>query len=92
MKNQNTQYVENSIVGDYAQVNWLDPELSFLSDSQDVNDIKKYLGYVSNPRTGKGIALDFHSFFVGQEDGDYTQIWGMSGIIPYNNKEVVRLK
>lgn len=57
------------------------PELQFVVDSQDVDALAKDV-------MGAG---DYDSFFVGTSNGDYTEVWGMCGIIPYNSKLVTRL-
>jgi hypothetical protein len=51
-------------------------DLQFISDSQDVNDIKYMLGL-------KPELSEYDSFFVKVENGDYSEIYGMTGIIPY---------
>lgn len=58
--------------------------LIFLSDWQEVIEVKKYL----MPE----VRGEFDSFFVRVEDGEYTEIWGMMGIIPYNHKVVYKVK
>jgi len=60
----------------------LGPHLQFFSDSQDVQPIKEDIG---------ADAEGYDSFFVATKDGDYTEVWGMSGIIPYRSKLVTRL-
>jgi hypothetical protein len=57
-------------------------EAEFISDSQEVWQVRQYLGIR---------AAGYNSFFVIAKDGDYTAIWGMSGIIPYQSKLVARL-
>lgn len=59
----------------------LGAHLQFVSYSQDVTAIKEYLG---------PDAADYDSFFVAVGDGDYTEVWGMCGIIPYKSKLVSR--
>ena len=60
-----------------------DNSFNFVSDSQDVKPIKEYLGEIAN---------EFDSFFVKIEDGDYAEVWGIHGIIPYTNKTAYRIK
>lgn len=55
----------------------------FVSDSQEVNSIKEFLGRAANK---------YDSFFVIVGDGEYDAVWGMYGIIPYLYKEVKKLK
>ena len=62
-------------------------DLMFISDSQDVEDIKKYLGDVDIPD------WTFDSFFV-KVDGEnalYSEVYGMMGIVPFLNYEVWRI-
>lgn len=80
-------------IGDYAQVNWLDSKMVFVSNSQDVQAIKNDLGYQAKMPNGYTFHLkDIDAFFVEITDGDYGEIWGMSGIIPYNTREVIRVR
>lgn len=56
-------------------------EYQFISDSQDVDEYKNYIGGEE--------ANEYDSFFVKfTPDGDVVEIWGMSGIIGYLNKNV----
>lgn len=55
-------------------------EFQFISDSQEVEPIKDYVG---------GKAEEFDSFFVLIENGDYKEIWGMYGIVPMLYKPLV---
>jgi hypothetical protein len=57
-------------------------DLILASDSQDVQYVKEYLGE---------IAQDYDSFFLKVEDGDYAEVWGMEGIIPYLYKTVHKI-
>jgi hypothetical protein len=61
----------------------IDSSLIFVSDSQDVQDVKESV------RTSD--SAEFDAFFVGVKDGDYTEVWGMYGIVPYNYKNVYRV-
>jgi hypothetical protein len=55
----------------------------FVSDTQDVRDIKKHLG--KN-------AYGFNSFFVIVGDGDYDYVWGTwSSAAPYMDDEVIEI-
>lgn len=58
--------------------------LEFVSDSQDVEFIKEYIG-------GRKIK-EFDAFFVAQDDGDYSEIWGIYGIIPNLSKTAYKLR
>jgi hypothetical protein len=61
----------------------LGKHLQLVSDSQDVQAIREYLG---------NDAGNYDAFFVAIADGDYTEVWGMVGIVPYNSKLVSRLR
>ena len=69
-------------VGSMSAVAALPQELQFVSDSQDVAAVKEHLG----PE-----AQDYDAFFVAVADGDYTEVWGMCGCVPYLSKLVSRL-
>ena len=60
----------------------LGQHLQFVSDSQDVQAIREHLGESAG---------DYDAFFVSIHDGDYSEVWGMVGIVPYNSKLVSRL-
>lgn len=54
-------------------------DLVLLTDSQDTEELRKeYQGY--------------DSFFVTIEDGEYGEVWGFVGIVPYLSKLVSQLK
>jgi len=55
----------------------------FVSDSQEVESIKQNLGIENT---------SFDSFFVVTGEGEYTEVYGMNGIIPYLGKNVYKLK
>lgn len=59
------------------QIFELNKDLQFVSDSQDVDFIKQHCGSIAN---------EFDAFFVSIKDGDYTEIWGIHGIVPFNQK------
>lgn len=69
-------------VGSMSVVGALSPALQFVVDSQDVAPIKTDLGAVAD---------GYDAFFVGIENGDYTEVWGICGIIPYSSKLTTRL-
>lgn len=60
----------------------LGQHLQFVSDSQEVQAIREHLGENAG---------NYDAFFVAEENGDYTEMWGMVGIVPYNSKLVSRL-
>ena len=63
-------------------VSSLGQHLQLVSDSQDVQAIREHLGEDAG---------SYDAFFVAIADGDYTEVWGMVGIVPYNSKLVSRL-
>jgi hypothetical protein len=63
-------------------------EFDFVSDSQDVEAVKEYVG--DDPQ----IPLDkYNSFFIRLNDAgdDYEEVWGMVGIVPNMDKPVERV-
>ena len=60
----------------------LGQHLQFVSDSQDVQAIREHLGEDAG---------DYDAFFIDTRDGEYTEVWGMVGIVPYNSKLTSRL-
>ena len=60
----------------------LGQHLNFISDSQDVQAIREYLGEDAG---------NYDAFFVDVQNGDYVEVWGMVGIVPYLSKLVSRL-
>lgn len=56
------------------------PDLAFISDSQDVEPINEYL------------QEDYDSYFVLVGDGEYDEVYGMEGIVPYLSKRIWRVK
>ena len=69
-------------VGYMTAVAALPVDLQFVSDSQDVQAIREYLG----ERAG-----NYDAFFCRVVDGDYTEVWGICGIIPFLSKLTTRL-
>jgi hypothetical protein len=57
-------------------------DLSLVTDSQDVEAIKDYIG---------GKAEDFDSFYVKVKDGDYAEVYGFMGSVPYLHKKLHRI-
>lgn len=60
----------------------LGQHLQLVSDSQDVQAIREHLGEDAG---------SYDAFFVDVQDGEYVELWGMVGIVPYNSKLVSRL-
>ena len=57
--------------------------LTLVCDSQDTDAIREQLG---------DVASGYDSFFVGDtERGEYGEVWGMCGKVPYMSKLVTRL-
>jgi len=54
-------------------------DLTLLVDSQDIEDLRKEFP-------------DYDSFFVEVGDGEYNQVWGFVGTVPYLSKLVSKLK
>ena len=61
-------------------VSELSNHLEFISDSSEVQTIRESLALTAEE--------DFDSFFVHCENGEYVEVWGMSGIVPHNDKQV----
>jgi len=62
----------------------LGQHLQLVTDSQDVQAICEHLGL-------RGLDLGYDAFFVDVQDGEYVEVWGMCGTVPYNSKLVSRL-
>lgn len=60
-----------------SQCDFSGEQWQFVSDSQDVQAIRDYLGKDAN---------EFDAFFVWIEDGDYVAVWGIEGTVPYLSK------
>ena len=60
----------------------LGQHLTLVSDSQDVQAIREHLGEDAG---------NYDAFFVDVQNGDYVEVWGMVGIVPYLSKLVSRL-
>ena len=75
--------MQRSEIGRLSTVNALGSDLQLVSDSQDVQAIRDHIGGT--------IADDYDAFFVSTADGDYSEVWGMVGVIPYLSKLVTRL-
>ena len=69
---------------DTLRIDELRPGLQFVSDSQDCAAIRFDFG-----PSWEGFEYD--SYFVRVADGEYKEIWGMRGIVPFNGKSVTRL-
>ena len=60
-------------------------DLSLISDSQDVQQIKDHLG--NHPEIN-----EFDSFFVKIEDGEYVEIFAFWGSVPYLGKTLFKVR
>ena len=70
-------------------VNALQEDYAFISDSQEVKGI---LESEFGKKSGKRLQEDFSSLFVLINEGEYQEIRGMAGIIPYNYRLTYKLK
>lgn len=75
--------MKNRNVGDMTTVQALnqDDTYVFVSDSQDVASVRATVANTEG----------YDSFFVRTGDGEYLEVWGMCGIVPYNSKLISRL-
>jgi len=51
-------------------------DLSFVSDSQDVDAVRDHFGLDWAGR-------EYDAYFVACSEGEYTEVWGMCGTVPY---------
>ena len=77
-------------IGEYTQVRLLPSTLEFVSTDFVVESLKQYIpSYLSD---GKEFSTaEYDSFFVELADGDYGEVYGMIGIIPWLDREVCRI-
>jgi Domain of unknown function (DUF6839) len=66
-----------------STVEFLPEYLTLISESQYVAAISESLGKLVTHR--------FDAFFVHAVDGEYIEVWGMFGIIPWATREVYRV-
>ena len=65
-------------------IGWINREKpDLLFTETDAEAIQDHVG---------GAANRFDSFFVQTEDGEYSEIWGMYGVVPRNIKSVYRIR
>ena len=74
----------NKLIGSLSQ------ELILVNDSQDAKVVREHLGK-SLTSLEEAQGENFNSFFVKTVEGDYAEVWGFEGIIPYNNKRAWRI-
>lgn len=60
-----------------------DEGLMFINDSQEVEHILEAIGFEDVDAAG--------ALFVRIGDGDYEEVWAMTGTIPFTQNELVRL-
>jgi hypothetical protein len=65
-----------------SAVEALPQELQFICDSQDVEPIREHIGAAAD---------GYDAFFVHAVDGEYVEVWGICGTVPYNSKLTSRL-
>lgn len=59
-----------------------DQAIQFVTDSQDVQAVKNMVPGASN----------FDSFFVKVQDGDYSEVYGMQGCVPWLERTIERIR
>lgn len=59
-------------------------DLDLITNSQEVEELRAYLGSKE--------ADEMSGFFVKVQDGDYSEIWGFYGCIPYIHKTVYKFR
>src|ERR1700728_3365687 len=59
-------------------------DLQFISDSQDCASIRFDFG-------PDWVGFEYDSYFVLVDEGEYVEVWGMVGTVPYLSKLVTRL-
>jgi hypothetical protein len=62
--------------------NLKDEKYQLVTNSQDVKEIQNYLQFD---------AFSYDSFFVFAKDGEYLEIYGFHGLVPYHDKIVTKL-
>ena len=60
-------------------------DLQFINDSQDVEFLREYFGNNLD-------MFELDSFFVKIEDGDYTEVYGIEGIVPNLEKTLFKIQ
>jgi hypothetical protein len=57
--------------------------LLLVTDSQESTAVKEHIGPAAD---------DYDSFFVAMGEGEYTEVWGFEGIVPWNWKTAWRIQ
>ena len=78
----NITSTNNRPIGSMTVVGALSKRLQFVSDSQDVQAVRESIG-----KSADG----YDAFFVDIADGDYIEVWGICGVVPYTSKLTTRL-
>lgn len=75
-----------------ATVRMVPDGAQFVSDSQDVQPIREYLYAAMKDNDTRERVGNCDAFFVlvSEKCGEYTDVWGMVGIVPYLSKLVTK--
>jgi len=76
--------LKSEFIGYIEELENLLKDCQFISDIQDTNFLKEYFG--NNEEL-----TQFDAFFVKIENCEYIKIYGIEGIVPYNNKMVFEI-
>lgn len=68
------------------ELNYRD-DIVLITDSQNVRELREFLTFEENL-----ISKDLDGFFVVVKDGEYREVYGFSGIVPYLQKPVYRIR
>jgi len=60
-------------------------DLEFISDDYSINSIKNTIGRFEELK-------DFNSFFVKINNGEYEEVYGIYGTVPYITKDIYRIE
>jgi len=64
-------------------------DLTLIIDSFEVKYILDYLGY---PAPNEEDPMDFSGLFVSVRDGDYEEVYGFEGCVPYLHKNLWKIE
>lgn len=56
--------------------------LQLVTTEPDISQIKEMVG---------GISTNYDAFFVDVNRGEYTEVWGFKGVVPYVQKQAERI-
>ncbi len=71
-------------------INMLSKDLILVNDSQEAAEVCRHLGQVLTAFEDE-TGVQPTSFFVRVVDGDYTEVWGFVGIVPWYTKLAWRI-